>query len=85
MIQIKTIGDQRIFSVPQALVEVALDLFGGQDSRLAIYSMARSMSANDFHTAENIAINCGHAEALKFSRERLIVRKRLVAGHEKRT
>jgi len=74
MIQIKTIGDRRIFSLPSALVEVALELFGSDGSVHAIYQLACKLSANDLHTAENIAIHGGHCEAVKFAKERLLPR-----------
>jgi len=74
MIQIQTVGNERIYTAPLALVAVALDLFNEVDSQHAICHLARRLTADDLHTTENIALNVGHGDALAFAKRRLVAR-----------
>ena len=71
MISIKTVGDTRIYTAPRALFDIALELFPGDDSGYAFFSLARELSADDLHTLENVAMNVGHSEAMQFASKRL--------------
>lgn len=79
MIRIETVGHERIYTMPRALLDVALDLFDHDDRHRAIFALARGLTGDDLHTVECIALNVGHAEALAFARDRLVPRKSALA------
>ncbi|MDZ4254840.1 MAG: hypothetical protein U1A72_19895 [Sulfuritalea sp.] len=62
---------RRTHWLPQALGDVAKDLFPNLDQCGAVFRLARCLSWHDAHTLENIAVNNSHTEAVSFARERL--------------
>lgn len=62
---------RRTYQLPQALADVAKDLFPDLDQCGAVFRLARCLSWHDAHTCEKIALNNSHAEAVSFARERL--------------
>lgn len=77
MIQIYTDGDgNRHYLVPVALHDVAVELFD-DDEVGAIFRLAQRLTAADFHTTENIALNDGHDEAVSFARKKLVGHRKL--------
>ncbi len=62
---------RRTFTLPQALADVAVELFAGLDQTGAVFRLAKSLSWADCHTVERIAANNSHAEAVKYARARL--------------
>jgi hypothetical protein len=71
MVMIETIGDRRVYRVPQALHAVAAKLFPADVNAGPIFSLARRLSADDLHTCEQIATNTGHEQALDFARAKM--------------
>lgn len=74
MIKIYTSCDgERHFVVPQALVDVAVELFGA-DPNSAIFSLARGLTADNLATCERIALAGEHAQAVAFARAQAVKR-----------
>lgn len=70
MIQISTSSDgRRHIVLPRVLVDVARELFTEEKPDAAVFRLARCLTGNDLHTAENIALNIGHAQAVVFARQ----------------
>lgn len=61
----------RTYQLPQALADVAVELFSDMSQRDAVFHLAMVMSWHDVHTVECIALNCSHADAVKFARARI--------------
>lgn len=62
----------RIYRVPVVLAEVAGAVTGETDLRDAVFALARRLTAADFHTTENIALNGSFDEAVRFAKDRLV-------------
>lgn len=71
MIQAETIGVDRIYRVPPALLKVAMELFG-QSGTDAFFDLARRMTLHNIHTTELIADRDGAAAAVEFARQHLL-------------
>jgi hypothetical protein len=61
----------RTYRLPAALAAVACELFPSVDRRDAFFMLANRASLADLHTAENIAINVSHYDAVRFLYKRL--------------
>ena len=61
----------RTYWVPKALADVAMELFG-DDIMAAVFRLARVVTWADCHTAEQIALEGRHAEAVDFVRKRMV-------------
>jgi hypothetical protein len=85
MISIKTVGDTRICSGPQALWDIALDLFGGDDSHHAAFQLIGGLSLDELHTLENVALNVGHLEGVKYACKQLANRAAGKTAHAQLT
>lgn len=73
MIQISTSADgRRHILLPRALADVARELFDDDDLETAVFRLARSLTGHDLHSVENIALHSGHAEAVKFAKQRQV-------------
>lgn len=78
MIQISTSSDgRRHILLPQAVADVACELFTEDDLQCAVFRLARSLTGSDLHSVENIALHYGHAEAVKFARQRQVKKSAL--------
>jgi hypothetical protein len=77
MIQIASYGDQRVFTVPEALANVAVTVTGIEDLGEAVYLLCRRLTANDLHTVERVALDTGHGAAVELARRRLVKPLRL--------
>lgn len=75
MITISTYDGTRTYRVPTALGEVAIAVTGETDVRDAVFALARRLTANDFHTVENVAKNISFDAAVQFAKERLVLPK----------
>lgn len=62
---------RRTYRIPQAIADVALEIFPGMDKGGAVLRLARAISLDDAHTLENIAINCSHSDAVNYARNRV--------------
>lgn len=62
---------RRTYLIPQAIADVALEIFPDMDKCSAVFRLARAISWSDAHTLENIAINCSHSDAVDFARNRI--------------
>jgi hypothetical protein len=72
VIAISTNDGTRTYRVPRALAEAAVAVTGESDVCDAVFSLARRLTAADFHTTECIALNATLDEAVQFARERLV-------------
>lgn len=61
----------RTYRLPQALADVAVALFPSLGQCRAVFHLAKLLTWADVHTAENIALNCSHDDAVRFARERI--------------
>mgnify|MGYP000694616486 CR=1 FL=1 len=61
----------RTYRMPRALADVAMEIFPGMDQTGAIFRLARALSMHDAHTVERIALNCSHADAVAFARQKI--------------
>lgn len=62
---------RRTYRLPQAVADVALELFPDIDQCGAVFRLAKKLSWCDVHTLENIALNFSHIEAVDFARTRM--------------
>lgn len=63
---------RRTYRLPLALVNVAEQVFPHTTSQQdSVFCLAARLSLSDIHTAENIAINLGHGEAVSFVTSRV--------------
>lgn len=61
----------RTYRLPQALADVAMELFPGMEQCAAVFRLAKSLSWHDVHTVERIALNGTQADAVEFARSRI--------------
>lgn len=63
----------RTYRVPQALADVAMELFEDHDQISAVFRLAKRMTWADCCTTEQLAVDAGHAEAVTFARQRMVL------------
>jgi hypothetical protein len=72
MIYVDTDGaGVRTYRLPQALADVAVELFPDMEQCAAVFRLAKSLSWHDAHTVERIALNSTQADAVKFAQARI--------------